>query len=225
MVDASLPGHVAARRRDGRHEVLLHRALALIGEDRVEIRGARSAVALPLLGVALSAVAGAFIAIQAGDLPFPLLVALLLFALLAFPVSVMALVGAVAGADVVADGRKRSITWQQGYLGMGVGTRELVPFEKIERLAVTIEGADADRWRGERDALRQFALVLVKRSGRRLTLARVPVPAAGQTDGMDRTLAVGNAIAALAGVEVELPDGWELVELSEEEAAAGAHRG
>ncbi len=225
MADAALPSHVAARRRDGRYEVLLHRSLALVGADKVEIRSARSTVLLPGLGAALGGGAGALIAIERGDLPFGLLVALLLFALFAFPISVMALVTAIMGADVVVDGRKRSVTWQQGYLGMGVGTRELAPFDKIDHLAITIEGDAPDRWREETDALRQFALVLVKRSGKRLTLAQVPVPAGDQTDGMDRTLAVANAVAALTGAEVKLPEGWELVELPEDEAAGGAPDG
>ena len=60
---------------------------------------------------------------------------------------------------------------------MGVGTRELVPFAKIAHLEITIEGDAPDRWREERDTLRQFALVLVKESGKRLTLTQVPVPA------------------------------------------------
>ena len=221
MVDAALPGHVAARRRDGRYEVLLHRSLAVIGEDRVEIRSARSTVVIPLLGVALGGGAGALIAIEAGDLHFGLLVGLLAFALLVFPISVMALVTAVMGADVVIDGRKGSATWQQGYLGMGVGTRELAPFAKIDHLAITIEGDTPDRWREETDTFRQFALVLVKQSGKRLTLTQVPVPAGDQTDGMDRTMAVATAVANLTGAELRLPEGWELVELTEEEATGG----
>ena len=176
---------------------------------------------LPALGVALGGGAGALIAIEAGDLAFGFLVGLLLFALLVFPISVMALVTAVMGADVVIDGRKGSATWQQGYLGMGVGTRELVPFPKIDHLAITVEGDTPDRWREEADTLRQFALVLVKQSGKRLTLAQVPVPTRNQTDGMDRTLAVATAIANLTGAEVVLPEGWELVELSQEEAIRG----
>ena len=221
MVDAALPSHVTARRRDGRYEVLLHRSLALIGDEKVEIRSARSTVLLPALGVALGAGAGALIAIEAGNLPFVLLVGLLLFALLAVPISTMALVTAVIGADVVIDGRKGAATWQQGFLGMGVGTRELVPFAKIDHLAITIEGEAPDRWREEQDVLRQFSLVLVKQSGKRLTLAQVPVPAGDQTDGMDRTLAVANAIGNVTGAEVVLPEGWELIELPEEEVAGG----
>ncbi len=225
MVDAALPSHVAVRRRDGRYEVLLHRSLALISDNRVEIRSARSTVLVPAIGVVLACAAGALIAIQGGALPFGLLVGLLLFAIFAFPISVMSMVSAVIGADIVVDGRKGSATWQQGYLGMGVGTRELVPFAKIQHLEVTIEGAERDRWQEETDTLRQFALVLVKKSGKRLTLAQVPVPADDQTDGMDRTLAVGNAIAGVTGAQLVLPEGWELVELSEEEAAKGLSDG
>ncbi|MGH2608951.1 MAG: hypothetical protein ACRDHF_07640, partial [Tepidiformaceae bacterium] len=49
-----------------------------------------------------------------------------------------------------------------------------------------------------------------------LTCAQVPVPAYGQADGMDRTLAVGNAIAELTGSTVAIPEGWELVEIDTE---------
>jgi hypothetical protein len=58
--------------------------------------------------------------------------------------------------------------------------------------------------------------VLVKKSGKRLTCAQVPVPAYGQADGMDRTLAVANAIAELTASTVTIPEGWELVEIDTE---------
>ncbi|GAB4323592.1 MAG: hypothetical protein Kow0010_05000 [Dehalococcoidia bacterium] len=213
MVEVSLPSHVASRRRDGRHEVLLHRAMALVGDDRIEIKSARSTVLIPLAALALSVAAGVVLATQNTALPLWAMVGLLVFALLAAPVSVMALIGATLGADVVVDATKNSVTFQQGYLGMGIGTKELVPFQKIDHLEVTIEGAERDRWRNEADSFRQFAIVLVKVSGKRLVLANVPVPAANQEDGMDRTLAVAHAIAAVTGTSVRLPDGWELVEI------------
>jgi hypothetical protein len=148
-----------------------------------------------------------------GALPLWTLVLLLLFCLFVVPTSAMALISGIAGADIVVDAKKGSATRQQGYLGMGIGTKDLVPFAKVDYIEVTVEGDEADRWHGESDALRQFALWLVKKSGTRIRLAQVPVPAYGQADGMDRTLAAGNAIAALMGVEVRLPAGWELVQI------------
>lgn len=193
--------------------MLLHRAMAVIGEDKIEIKSARGTVILPLLGLLFCAGAGWFMATRGQGMPFWLLVTLLLVCLILVPFSIMSLISSVVGADVVIDRKKGSATWQQGYLGMGIGTKELVPFGKIDHLEVTIEGDQPDRWGEQVDDLRQFALVLVKSSGKRLNLAQVPVPAYGQADGMDRTLAVGQAVANLVGTTITLPEGWELVEI------------
>lgn len=198
--------------------------MAVIGDDRVEIKSARGMVTLPLIGLLTAAGLVALMATKGMSLPFWALVVMLVFCLGAVPVSVMALIGAIVGTDAIVDARKGSVTWQQGYLGMGIGTKELVPFDRIEHLEITVEGEAPDRWHGQSDDLRQFALVLVKKSGKRLTLAQVPVPAYGQADGMDRTLAVGTAVAALTGVQVRLPEGWELIEIDTEtgEETSGA---
>lgn len=216
MAVTTLPPHVAFTRRDGRQEVILHRSLAVIGPEKIELKSARGTVLLPLIGIGIALALMAYIMTGGSDLPFWALVGVLFICLALVPFSVMGLVSALAGADVVIDAKKGSATWQQGYLGMGIGTKELVPFAKIDHLEVTIEGDAPDRWRDEADDLRQFALVLVKKSGKRLTCAQVPVPAYGQADGMDRALAVANAIAELTGSTVTLPEGWELVEIDVE---------
>jgi hypothetical protein len=218
VADLSLPGHVVTTRRDGRREILLHRSVALLSDDRVEIKAARSTIYLPLAILLICAGLIAWVALT-DSAPLWALVVVLLFSLVAVPGSVMGLIGALAGAEVIVDGRKGSATWQQGYLGMGIGTRELVPFAKIDHLEVAVEGDEPDRWQQQRDDLRQFALVLVKQSGKRLTLTQVPVPEYGQADGMDRTLAVGHAVAAITGAEVRIPEGWEMVEVDAETLA------
>ncbi len=216
MVDVPIPPHVALPRRDGKTEILLHRSVAVIGDRKIEVKSARATVILPLIGIATVVGAGVIMGAGGSALPFWGLVLLLFYCLLMFPVSVMGLVSAVVGADIIVDAEKGSATWQQGYLGMGIGTKEFVPFTKIDYLEVTIEGDEEDRWQGESDSLRQFALWMVKQSGKRLRMAQVPVPAYGQEDGMDRTLALGNAVAALTGSEVRIPADWELVEVDTE---------
>ena len=215
-MDVQLPSHVVIQRRDGRKEIILHRSMALISDDKVEIKSARGTIILPAIGILLSAGAIYLIATNGTGLPLWLLMGMLVVLLFLVPVSMMGLVSSVVGADVIVDRKKNSATWQQGYLGMGIGTKELVPFEKIDHLEVTIEGDERDRWHEQSDDLRQFQLILVKKSGKRLVLTQVPVPAYGATDGMDRTLAVGNAVAALTGTTVQLPAGWELVEIDTE---------
>lgn len=212
-MEYDVPGHVAIHRRDGRTEVLLHRSMAVLGAEKIEIKSARGTVILPLVGLLLALGAGWYIAREGFTLPLWALIALLLFCMILVPFSAMSLISSVVGADVVVDARKGSATWQQGYLGMGIGTKELVPFTRIDHFEITVEGDEADRWHDQTDDLRQFALVLVKDNGKRLTLAQVPVPAYGQADGMDRTLAVGQAVAKLVGSNVTIPEGWEMVEI------------
>lgn len=195
--------------------MLLHRSMAVIGPDKIEIKAARGALLLPVLGLGTVVAAGAGLAAGGSAMPFWALALLLFYCLFAFPVSIMAIVGAIAGADIVVDRAKGSATWQQGYLGMGIGTKELVPFHKIDFLEVLIEGEEEDRWKDNSDDLRQFALWLQKKSGKRLKLSQVPVAASDQFDGMDRTLALANAVVAITGAELRLPTGWELVEIDE----------
>lgn len=192
---------------------MLHRSVVVVGLDKVEIRSARSAAWLPALGLATVTAASIWIAMTAGTLPFWLMVVMLLYSLLAAPLSVMGLVGAFLGADVVADANKGSVTFQQGFLGMGVGTRELVPFGRIARFEVTIEGDQPDRWRGETDAFRQLAVVLEKDNGKRLIVARLPVPASRQEEAMDRALAAAQSLATLTGSVVDIPADWQLQEV------------
>lgn len=213
MVNVELPGHVVIQRRDGRREVLLHRSMAIIGPEKIEIKSARGTVILPLIGLLIAAGTIAALATRGFSLPLWALSIILVVLLFLFPVCVMALIGAVVGSDVIIDAKKGSATWQQGYLGLGIGTKELVPFGKIAHLKVMIEGDQPDRWHEQTDDLRQFSLIMVKQSGKELILSNVPVPAYGQEDGMDRTLAVANAVAALVGTTVRLPEGWELVEI------------
>lgn len=224
MTDMELPGHVVINRRDGRREILLHRSMAIIGPDKIEIKSARGTVILPFIGLLITAAAVWLLALSSFDLPLWSLIVILLVLLFLFPVCVMALIGAIVGSDVIIDAKKGSATWQQGYLGLGIGTKELVPFGKIDHLEVLIEGDEPDRWHEQTDDLRQFSLELVKASGKRLILSNVPVPAYGQADGMDRTLAVGNAVAALVGTTVQIPEGWEMVEIDTETGEPVEHK-
>ncbi len=213
MAEVPVPSHVAIPRRDGRVAVLLHRSMAVISDDKIEIKAARGTVIIPIIILGTVLVGAGLMAQGWQILPVWALAIILFYCLIAFPVAIMSLISAFIGADVIIDKNKNSATWQQGYLGMGIGTRELVPFQKIAYLEVTIEGDEPIRWHDHTDDLRQFALWLVKKSGKRLKLSQVPVAASDQYDGMDRTLALANAVTALTGAEVHLPEGWELVEI------------
>ena len=47
VASADIPGHVVFQRRDGRRVVLLHRSMAVLGADKIEIKAARGTMVLP----------------------------------------------------------------------------------------------------------------------------------------------------------------------------------
>ena len=117
----------------------------------------------------------------------------------------MGFVYSLIGAHVVVDARKQSVAFQQGVLGLGIGTVELVPFWKIERLEVCDLPLGEVEGKGPPPLdLRAWDVVLVKTSGKELSIGQVV--AANTPDlideGFDRALDAAEAVAELVGKDV-----------------------
>jgi hypothetical protein len=181
----------------------MDRRRCTVTADRIDIRPSRGSVLLPATGLGLGLLLFAVVVLWQSSLPFPLVVLLVLSVVLLLPFSGMGFVYSVAGAHVVVDRAKQSAVWQQGLLGMGVGTRELVPFWKIEQLEVA-ETVPQDQ-RGLPQDVAQFEVVLLKTSGRRLQVGAVTVPRSLATDGLDRARQVAEAIGGMADKPVQVP--------------------
>jgi hypothetical protein len=89
---------------------------------------------------------------------------------------------------------------QQGYLGMGVGTQELVPFWKFDYVAVRETLPDLPA----REEFAQFEVLIVKLSGRELSAGTITVLRSEASEGRGRALEVANLIAEIAGSGVRL---------------------
>jgi hypothetical protein len=137
-------------------------------------------------------------------LPFALAVLLLAIALITIPLAGIGFVYAVAGANVVFDRTKQSGVWQQGFLGMGVGTSELVPFAKVD--SIRIEETTRERQRGEVQDLAQFEILLVKTSGKRLKVGDIVVARPMVREGLGEARDVAEAIAQMTGRPLIAPE-------------------
>jgi hypothetical protein len=178
-----------------RREIDLHRRVCVLRPDSIDIRPARSAAIAPLLGLLLGVSAFVAVVLWLERLPFAVALLLMGGAILLVPISGMGFVFSVYGANVVIDRKKQSAVWQQGLMGMGVGTQELVPFWKIERLEIE-EVSRAQAEAGPED-FAQYEIRLLKTGGRRLSLGQVTVPRSLASDGLARARDVGEAVAAL----------------------------
>lgn len=187
--------------------VYLHRRVVRIAPERIEIRPPRSAVVFPLLGVLLTAGLLALLGTSVDSMPFWLLGILLLFAVVLLPLSGISLVYALMGANIVADRGGQNVSLKQRFLGLGIGTNELIPFWKIRELLVEDEGREIARAGGPLPAeeIAQWQLVLVKKSGTRHVLGGVSVPREHEEDGLQQIFEVAEAFSALTEAPLRGP--------------------
>jgi hypothetical protein len=172
-----------------------------VRDGRIDLRPERAAIIGPAIGLVVGAIIFASIVLFAEDLPLLVLAFMLLAAVTITPLSAMGFVYSFIGAAVVVETSKQSVRFQQGVMGLGIGTYELVPFWKIKHIEVedySLGEVPPGRIRPPLD-LRAWDITLVKESGKRLPIGQV---VSGNTndlidEGFDRALDAAEAIAAM----------------------------
>lgn len=188
--------------QDGPHDIYIDRRIVTVMPDKIDIHPARSIIFIPLLGLALGIVVFPFVYFFGESLPLWLLVAVTLGGVILVPVSGMGLVYSVAGAHVVIDSQKQSAVLQQGYMGMGVGTQELVPFWKID--FIRVQEITPHDYRGHQDDFAQYEIAIVKLSEKVVPLGIVTVARADAEQGLERAVEVGRLVSEMTGQRLEV---------------------
>ena len=176
--------------------IYLDRRVCSVTPGRIDVHPARSIVVLPLLTLLLGLATFPVIYFGGSSLSVELRLGLTLFALFVVPLSGLGVVYSIAGAHVVVERHKQSAVLQQGYLGMGVGTQELVPFWKIDKIVVE------DTMPGDVE-FAQYEIGILKLSGRQVTVGTVTTPRAAAEEGLSRAGEVASLIADMSGVPLE----------------------
>ncbi len=183
--------------------VYLNRRVAFLEPHRINVRPALAAALFPLVGFLLGIAAFASIILWLDRIPFGLALLLLVVAIVTIPLAGIGFVYTIAGANVVFEKEKQSGIWQQGFLGMGVGTIELVPFWKIHQ--IRIEEVTRERQQGEVQDLAQLEIILVKESGKRLRIGDIIVARSMVREGLADVREVAEAIAEMTGKPLIAP--------------------
>jgi hypothetical protein len=200
-----------------RREIYLDRRVCLVTPGRIDIHPARSIIFLPIVTLLLGLAAFPAIYFLGDSLSVPVRLLLTLGAIVLVPVSGLGIVYSVAGAHLVVDAAKQSAVLQQGYLGMGVGTQELVPFWKIDR--VVVQELTPHDYRGHHEDFAQYEVYILKLSGRQVSAGMITTSRAGAAEARARALEVASLIAEMAGVAVYEPPLKEGPYYPEESAA------
>jgi hypothetical protein len=184
----------------------LDRRVLVVRSNRIDLRPERGAVIFPLTGLLIGLALFAGVVLFASDLSVAVLMLMLIPGIIIAPLSAMGLVYSIVGAAMVVEKEKQSIRFQQGVLGLGIGTMELVPFWKIDRIEVEDFDLGEVSLGTPRPPLdfRAWDIVLVKKSGKRLSVGQT---IAGNSpdlidEGFDRALDAAEAIGEMTGAEV-----------------------
>ncbi len=187
---------------DERRDLYLDRRVCRVTPDRIDIRPARSIIFLPLLTLLIGIAAFPVIYFWGGSLSLELRLLLTLAALVLVPVSGLGLVYSIAGAHLVIDRAKQSAVLQQGYLGMGVGTQDLIPFWKVD--SVQVQELTPHDYRGHQEDFAQYEVAIVKISGTHVPLGTVTVRRADAEQGLARAREIASLVAGLTDSRVHV---------------------
>lgn len=183
-------------------ELYIDRRVVTVTPHRVDIHPARSIIFLPLLALLCGIAIFPTIYYLGDSLSLGMRLGLTLAAVLILPTSGMGLVYSIGGAHMVIERQKQSAVLQQGFLGMGVGTQELIPFWKLDKILV--EEVTPRGYNGQEEGFAQYEVSLVKISGKHVPVGVVTVPRADAKEGLARAREVAGAIAEIAGSRVSV---------------------
>lgn len=182
----------------GAVQIPLQRSRAVIGPDSISIRPARSQLLVPFAQAAIAGGAVWLMAAFINTLPMWVLVVLLIVAIIIGPAAVLGFVYNVYGTEFLVERHKGTARWHQGFLGLGIGTFELVPFDRIARIEVHSD-LDDDLSSGQLQDFVEFNVRIVKDNDRVLDVASVTSAHAFIEDAAGRANRLGAALAEMTG--------------------------
>lgn len=186
-----------------RREIYLDRRVCLVTPGRIDVHPARSIVFLPLITLILGLAIFPLIFFAGDSLSIPVRLLLTLAAIVVVPLSGLGLVYSIAGAHLVIDAEKQSAVLQQGYLGMGVGTQELVPFWKIDK--IVIQELTPHDYRGHHEDFVQYEVYILKLSGKQVNVGMITTARVDAAAAFARARKVADLIADMSGTKVHVP--------------------
>ena len=176
----------------------MHRAYAAITADTIAIRPSRSSAVVPAVQALVAALAVWGLVTFMNVLPLWVLMALLLFAIVAGPTAMLGVVYQVAGSAFLMERSKGTCRWQQGFLGLGIGTEELVTFARIKRIEVGGDFADELASGDLQDVIR-WEVRVVKDNHRVLLVGVISTARSLAEEALGRANELGGALAAMSG--------------------------
>jgi ABC-type transport system involved in cytochrome bd biosynthesis fused ATPase/permease subunit len=186
-----------------RRTIPLHRAMAVITSDSIAVRQTRAGLIGPLIELAITMLAVWAIIRFMSSWPLGVLFVLALVVTVLGPLALIGFVNNVVGTSFMMERAKESARWQQGLLGLGIGTFELVPFGRVQHFKVASDYDDELASGMEQDVV-DWEVILVKDNEKELTVGRVLAARPLAHEAGERANALASALGEMSGSEAVL---------------------
>ncbi|MEX2375411.1 MAG: hypothetical protein WD942_07465, partial [Dehalococcoidia bacterium] len=124
----------------------------------------------------------------------------------------------VLGSSFLMERKKGTCRWQQGFLGLGLGTRELAPFPRIDRIEVGGDFEDALNSGDLQDVVR-WDVRLVKDNQRVLEIASITTARPLADEALERANDLALALGEMCDkpvITASIPD-WAIEDYLDDE--------
>ena len=187
---------------EGRYQISLHRSVAIITDQSISIKQGKSGLIFPIVELCAFIMSVLLLVIFIDTWSLGILACLLIFSSVIGPLALIGLINNVAGTSFLLEKSKYSARWQQGLLGLGIGTYELVPFDRIDHFCVRSDIDDLLAG-GSRQDLVEFEILMVKDNDKKLSVARIIEPREFVDNAKERINELAMRLSEMTSVEVK----------------------
>lgn len=151
--------------------VPLFKSYATISATEVVIRPSRRTLLVPVFQAVITIAAVITLINGLAELPLWISMILLIIIVIFGPTAILGTVYGIVGSNFVMEKNKGTSRLQQRYLGLGIGTQEMIPFDRIK--SVTVEGNFMEEHAsGDLQDITEWEVFLIKDNERKISVCK-----------------------------------------------------
>ncbi|MEC7788485.1 MAG: hypothetical protein VYB76_03435 [Chloroflexota bacterium] len=178
-------------------QLKLHKSTAHYDDDKIVIRPSPATLIGPVLQGCVTGVALLVLVLGLNTHPLWLLGTLLTVIIIFGPTTILSLVYAIAGTNFLMEKEKSTCRVQQKYFGLGIGTREMIPFNRIDRFQ--IEGDYlAEHASGDLRDIVSWQIILIKDNQKQFEIANLSSPRSLALATLENANNLGSFLATMS---------------------------
>ncbi len=180
--------------------VPLFKSYAEIADTKVVIRPSKRTLLVPIFQAAIASAALITLINRLAELPLWISMTLLLVIVIFGPTAILGTVYGIAGSNFIMEKNKGTSRLQQKYLGLGIGTQEMIPFDRIK--SVVVQGNFLEEHAsGDLQDITEWEVFLIKDNDRKISVCKSSSARILANRSLSRVNMVAKALADMSNSE------------------------